>query len=79
MPLWRHHGGKLMVSSVNSRTNATSKRWLLWEIGLRFALNSTPGWVDAVCSGQVPHAEKMGHMNTWWETAHARMLQQVLD
>ena len=23
-------------------TNATSKRWHLWEIDLRFALNSTP-------------------------------------
>ncbi|KAJ1477521.1 hypothetical protein T484DRAFT_1906161 [Baffinella frigidus] len=27
----------------------------------------------------VPHAEKMGHMNTWWETAHSRMLQQGLN
>ena len=25
-------------------SNATSKRWHLWEIDLRFALNSTPGW-----------------------------------
>jgi len=25
-------------------TNATLKRWHLWEIDLRFALNSTPGW-----------------------------------
>ena len=33
-----------MVSLVNSHTNATSKRWHLWEIDLRFALNSTPGW-----------------------------------
>ena len=28
----------------HSHTNATSKRWHLWEIDLRFALNSTPGW-----------------------------------
>ena len=33
-----------MVSLVNSHTNATSKRRHLWEIDLRFALNSTPGW-----------------------------------
>ena len=33
-----------MVSLVNSHPNAISKRWHLWEIGLRFALNSTPGW-----------------------------------
>jgi len=36
--------GKWMVSLVNSHTNATSKRWHLWEIDLRFALNSAPGW-----------------------------------
>ena len=35
-----------MVSWVNSHTNATSKRWHLWEIDLRFALNSTPGWLE---------------------------------
>jgi len=34
-----------MVSLVNSHTNVTSKRWHLWEIDLRFALNSTPGWL----------------------------------
>jgi len=39
--------GKWMVSLVNSHTNATSKRWHLWEIDLRFALNSTPGWLNA--------------------------------
>ena len=33
-----------MVSLVNSNTHATSKRWHLLEIDLRFALNSTPGW-----------------------------------
>jgi len=33
-----------MVYLVNSHTNATSKRWHLREIDLRFALNSTPGW-----------------------------------
>jgi len=44
----RHPGGnpgaKTIVSLVNSHTNATSKRWHLWEMDLRFALNSTPGW-----------------------------------
>ena len=33
-----------MFFLVNSHTNATSDRWHLWEIDLRFALNSTPGW-----------------------------------
>ena len=38
-----------MVSLVNFHTNATSKkRWHLWENDLRFALNSTPGWIDAI-------------------------------
>ena len=41
-----------MVSLVNPHTNATSNRWHLsrwhlWEIDLRFALNSTPGWIDS--------------------------------
>ena len=43
-PPWRQPRGKWMVDLVNSHTNATSKRWHLWEIDLRFALNSTPGW-----------------------------------
>jgi len=42
---WREPRGKWMVSLVNSHTNATLKMWHLWEIDLRFALNSTPGWV----------------------------------
>ena len=32
-----------MVSSVNSRTNATSRRWHLTEIDLRFAPGLHPG------------------------------------
>ena len=44
MPPWRQPRGKWMIYLVNSHTNATSKRWHLWEIDLRFALNSTPGW-----------------------------------
>jgi len=43
-PPWRQPRGKWMVSLVNSHTNATSKRWHLLEIDLRFALNSTTGW-----------------------------------
>ena len=35
-----------MVSLVNSHKNATSKRWHLWEVDVRFALNSTPGWTS---------------------------------
>jgi len=34
-----------MISQVNSYTNADSKRWHLWEIDLKFALKSTPGWL----------------------------------
>ena len=43
-PPWRQPRGKSMISLVDSHTNATSKTWHLWEIDLRFALNSTPGW-----------------------------------
>ena len=43
-PSWRQPMGKWLVSSVNSHTDATWKRWHLWEIDLRFALDySTPG------------------------------------
>jgi len=44
VPPWRQPKDKWMVSLVNSHTNATSNRWHLWEIDLRFALKSTPGW-----------------------------------
>ena len=40
-PPSRQPRSKWLVSLVNSLTNATSKRWRLWEIELRFALNST--------------------------------------
>jgi len=43
-PPWRQPRGKTMVSLVNSHANATRIRQHLWEIDLRFALNSTPGW-----------------------------------
>jgi len=43
-PPWRQRRGKWMVSLVNTYTNANPKRWYLWEIDLRFALDSTPGW-----------------------------------
>jgi len=48
MPPWRQPRGKSMVAAVNSHTNATSKRWHLWEIDLRFAPGSPPGWVGSV-------------------------------
>ena len=34
-----------MVALVNSDTNATSKRWHLWELELGFAPELPPGWV----------------------------------
>ena len=43
-PPWRQPRGKWMVSLVNSHTNATSRRWHLWEIDLRFAPELPPGW-----------------------------------
>ena len=33
-----------MVSLVNSYSNATSRRWHLWEVDLRFAPGLPPGW-----------------------------------
>jgi len=44
-PPWRQPRGKTMVSLVNSHTNATSTRWHLWEIDLRFAPGLPPGWI----------------------------------
>ena len=44
-PPWRQPRGKWMISGVNSDANASSKRWHLWAIDLRFAINSTPGWL----------------------------------
>ena len=43
-PPWRQPRGKTIVSLVNSHTNATSKRWHLWEIDLSFAPGLPPGW-----------------------------------
>ena len=43
-PPWRQPRGKWTISLVNPHTNATPKRWHLWEIDLRSALNTTPGW-----------------------------------
>ena len=43
-PPWRQPRGKWMGSYVNSHTNAIWKRWPLWEIDRRFALNSSAGW-----------------------------------
>ena len=47
MPHWRQPRGKWIVSLVNSHTNATSKRWHLWEIELRFAPGLPPEWQEA--------------------------------
>jgi len=33
-----------MVHPVNLHTNTTSERWHLWDVNLKFALNSTLGW-----------------------------------
>ena len=36
-----------MFSPVNSHSNATSRRWHLWEVDLRFAPGLPPGWPGA--------------------------------
>jgi hypothetical protein len=43
-PPWRQPRGKSVVSFVNSRSNAISRRKHLWEIVLRFALGLPAGW-----------------------------------
>ena len=35
-----------MTFLLNSHSNATSRRWHLWEIDLGFSLNSIPGWTS---------------------------------
>ena len=45
-PTWRQPRGKSMVYLVNSHANATSSRWHLWEIDLRFATGLPPGWIQ---------------------------------
>ena len=48
---WRTPRGKWMVSLVNSLTNATSKRWHLWNIDdLRFAPIPTSGGIRSITS-----------------------------
>ena len=42
-PPWRQSRGKLIVSLVNSPTNATRIGWHPWEIELRFAPELPPG------------------------------------
>ena len=46
--------GKQIVSLVNSHSNATSQRWHLWEIDLRFAPGLPPGWREGWWSHQPP-------------------------
>ena len=45
VPPWKRPRGKSMVSLVHSDTKATRIGWHLWEIDLRFAFHSTPGWL----------------------------------
>ena len=58
-PPWRQPRSKRVVCLVNSHANATSKRWHLWEIDLKFALDSTPGWGKLRHPGCLqPHCKK---------------------
>ena len=45
---WMQPRGKWMVSLVNFHADATSSRWHMREIDLRFALHSTPVWFISV-------------------------------
>ena len=45
-PPWRPTRGKWIVYLVNSFKNAASKRWHLWEIDLKFALDWTSAWTE---------------------------------
>ena len=53
IPSWRQPRGRWMVSLVNSHVNASLKNWHSWEIGLRFALSPTSGWIWALHSIQL--------------------------
>ena len=56
---WRQPTDKLMVSSVNSHTNATRIGWHLWEIASRFSPGLPPGW-------QMKPSLFQGGLRTWW-------------
>ena len=47
---------KLIVSLVNSHTNAARIRWHLWEIDLRFAPGLPQGWKNPFSCTQPPSA-----------------------
>ena len=64
--------GKRMVSLVNSHTDATSKRWHLWEIDSRFGLNSTPGWSERQVS------RVLGEVGTFTPTIRIQFLEDVV-
>ena len=70
-----------MVSLVNSHTNATSKRWHMWEIGLRFALSSTPGWVPVRHHvrppGRPPPCAPVALGRDFWRIGHSCRLSRV--
>ena len=51
-PPWRQPIGKLMVSLVNSHTNAIRTGWHLWEVDLNLPLGylqGGKGWTARVC------------------------------
>ena len=43
------------------RRGGISSRWHLWEIDLRFALNSTPGWFRSTKKGTMPRTTATHH------------------
>ena len=72
-PPWRPRG-KCMVPLGDSHSNATLKSWHLWEINLRFALNSTPGWTvkppKMFCARNSPKLK-------YWTETHPENRNQV--
>ena len=67
-PPWMQPRGNFMVSLVNSHTNSTRIGWHLWEIDLRFAPGSPPGWVGAA---GMSAGHKSGGVRTHWQLALA--------
>ena len=59
---WRQPRGKMMVSLVNSHTNATRIGWHLWEADSRFSPGLPPEWkkVDVRLPGK-------GNQNSYGE------------
>ena len=66
--------GKLIVSLVNSHTNAARIGWHLWEIDLRFAPGLSPGWWGYSKDGVVEFVPVTGEC---WSRVSEKSLRYV--